>query len=1051
MRAVIVLALAAGLTRGAAPPAAPTAGQAALLRERDALTERARGEWNAGRRAEAIATLREALRLLERVHGRASTAGADAHAWLARCEEGRGGWKDAAAHREWVWRAAAVLWGEGHWRGRDARREWQEAVAHAGRTPAQRDALARAATLHQEVLSLAERGEAAQAIRVGEEQLKLVRGVVGRWHPFYAKTLNNLAAMHRAVGGQEPALRMFLEALEVRGKVLGERHPDYATTMNNLGGLRKDMGDHRAALALYRRALAIRKETLGVGHPDYATSLNNLAQLLKETGDHTAALPLSREALRLAEAAWGRRHPHYAGTLGNLASLYQAMGDYEAALPLFEGCLKAYEGSVGRRHPDCATALNNLALVRKDMGDHKGALALLREALVLVERSLGRRHLRYASTLGNVALLHGVMKDYGAALPLLRQAVKLREEVVGRRHPSYAVGLGDLAAMHQEMGEHRAALPLFRESLEILEGAQGGRHPAYGAALCDLALLHSVMGAHEEALPLAEEALALAIGQLRAEAAVQSDRQQLAAAALLRYRLDCRMLIRDGPRHLTAADHALAWKGTLLLRQQRRRLFLRLADDPAARKAAEALQDVTRRLAALRLSPSATREALETLHRGQEEAQAELSRLSAEFRAAREKGVVTAARVAEALPEGVALVDYLFHGGRLTAFVHRRGRPAARVGLGLAAPARAAVRGWRDALVRRQAGHAEGQVVKRLVWLPLEGHLEGANVVLISPDGVLGSVPFAALPGRKKGAYLIEEAAAAVVPVPSAIPEMLGPKGGRLAPSLLAVGGLRYEPDDTPATPASADGRAGPRFGREKFVRLPATAAEALAVRASFEGLFKKGAVTSLRDGEATKAAVREALAGVRYAHLATHGYFAPEAAKSGLTAGGRDRREVVGWHPLLLSGLALSDANREPKAGEEDGILTALEVSEMDLSRLELATLSACETGLGKVAGGEGLLGMQRAFQIAGVRTVIASLWKVDDRATQMLMGELYTSAWDPRKIIPRAEALRRAQLTMLREGRRGIGKVAEKAEDPSSRLPPYYWAAFVLSGDWR
>src|SRR5262249_39219057 len=110
------------------------------------------------------------------------------------------------------------------------------------------------------------------------------------------------------------------------------------------------------------------------------------------------------------------------------------------------------------------------------------------------------------------------------------------------------------------------------------------------------------------------------------------------------------------------------------------------------------------------------------------------------------------------------------------------------------------------------------------------------------------------------------------------------------------------------------------------------------------------------------------------------------------------------------------------------------------------------CETGLGKSAGGEGLLGLQRAFAVAGARTVVASLWEVNDRATQALMSEFYRVAWDPDSIVSRAEALRRAQLSLLRAGkRRGLAKKAEKLPKGETRLPPLYWAAFVLSGDWR
>jgi CHAT domain-containing protein len=242
---------------------------------------------------------------------------------------------------------------------------------------------------------------------------------------------------------------------------------------------------------------------------------------------------------------------------------------------------------------------------------------------------------------------------------------------------------------------------------------------------------------------------------------------------------------------------------------------------------------------------------------------------------------------------------------------------------------------------------------------------------------------------------------------------------------------------------------------RRDWGKLPATFAETAAVSKSFMSLFEGGTVTDLGKGKATKARVREALAKVRYAHLATHGFFAHENIKSALSGENADaffgREGVTGWHPLLLSGIVLAGANKEPKEGEEDGILTALEVSEMQLPKLELVVLSACETGLGKSAGGEGLLGLQRAFAVAGARTVIASLWAVDDKATQLLMGEFYRVAWDTDSIVSRAEALRRAQLFLLKEGIRGLGKTAEKLPKGETRLPPLYWAAFVLSGDWR
>ncbi len=904
-------------------------------------------------------------------------------------------------------------------------------------------------------------GDPTAALSLYKEALSLTKEALGIRHPSYAMSLDNLAGSYQSIGDYKAALPLYKEALALRKEALGVRHPAYAQSLNNLALLLKALGDHKAALPLAREALALRKEVLGVRHPDYATSLSDLAALYHAMRDHKGALPLAREALALRKEVLGVRHPDYALSLNNLALLLKALGDHKAALPLAREALALRKEVLGVRHPDYATSLSDLAALYHAMRDHKGALPLAREALALRKEVLGVRHPDYALSLNNLALLLKALGDHKAALPLAREALALRKEVLGVRHPDYATSLSDLASLLGAMGDYKAAISLYKEASELTKEVLGVRHPNYSTSLNNLALYLNAMGDHKAALPLIEESILIVSSTLRDNASVLSDRQQLANLALLRHRLDNRLHIGDdGPPSVAA--HVLAWKGTLFQRQTQRRLFLRLSADPETKAAAERLQDVTRRLVTLRSWPAATREKLDALQAEQDESQAKLSELSAAFREERARGAVSPEALAKSLPEDAVLVDYIFYHDRLAAFVHRRGRKAVRVDLGKAAPVLSAVHEWRPLLTRGKTGLAQGAVLKRLVWLPLERHLEGAKVVLVSPDGPLGTVPFAALPGRRSGSYLIEDVAVAVVPVPSALPELMrkpDPKE-RLKPTLLVAGDLRYDPAEKADAPAAgADDRSAPRTGRERFGRLAATAAEALAVRAAFEKLFKGGVSTHLTEGDATKAAIREALAKVRYAHLATHGYFAPEEVKPALAHDAKARpggeaREVTGWHPLLLSGLALSDANREPKPGEEDGILTALEVSEMDLTRLELAVLSACETGLGQVAGGEGILGMQRAFQVAGARSVIASMWKVDDRATQVLMGDFYKAAWDTKKVISRAEALRQAQLALLKEGRkRGLGEAEEvgSGEEPSSRLPPFYWAAFVLSGDWR
>ncbi len=225
----------------------------------------------------------------------------------------------------------------------------------------------------------------------------------------------------------------------------------------------------------------------------------------------------------------------------------------------------------------------------------------------------------------------------------------------------------------------------------------------------------------------------------------------------------------------------------------------------------------------------------------------------------------------------------------------------------------------------------------------------------------------------------------------------------------------------------------------------------------------------------ATEANVARALSHSRYAHLATHGFFAAPDVKNLFdidlraeslfeTTHSQRSGTLAGRNPLLLSGLVVACANLPPEKNElgiptgEDGVLTAEEIAGLDLRDTELVTLSACETGLGDVAAGEGVFGLQRAFHQAGARSVIASLWKVDDAATRALMVEFYKNLWQ--KKLGKLQALRAAQLKMIhhydaKSGEvRGLGNKPVKliaSDNKPNKLPPFYWAAFQLSGDWR
>jgi CHAT domain-containing protein len=807
-----------------------------------------------------------------------------------------------------------------------------------------------------------------------------------------------------------------------------------ANTLNERAVSLHQAGKPSEALPLARRALAIRKEVLGERHPDYARSLANLAALLDSLSDRAAARPLYERVLAIRKEVLGERHPDYARSLDKLASLLDSQGDGAAARPLYERALAIEKEVLGERHPDYAQILNNLASLLGSQGDLAAARQLLERAMAILRETLGERHPDYARSLNNLAYLLQKQGDLAAARPLYERALAILKEVLGERHPDYAHTLSGLASVYHSQGDYA------------------------GAASCE------------------EEAVAIAERNLGLSAAALSERQQLAMAQDLRYHLDAYLSLV--PRAKVAAgqayDRVVAAKGAVFERQRHINALRRIAQAGPGSEDARLFADLTattNRLATLALAvpdpkqADAWRAEVAEQTRRKEELEVALAGRDAAFRAERAEARRTSEEVRASLPTGAALLDLLDYthfdtragdkggfavDGHFLAFVIQRDRPVAVIDLGPWRPIAEAVQGWRAQLARPvSALDGPARNVRALVWEPLEKHLEGATTVLVSPDGALGRVPLAALPGKKEGAYLIEERTVVTVP----FPRMLGgesPDAPDAPPALLLVGDVDYGGD-----PGASDGRGESRSAAKRagmfgaFDRLKGTGEEADAIAVDFGRRYPGGKTTRLDGTKATEEALRREVPKHRFLHLATHGYFAPGSLRLALGSdpnAARSRAGVVDplggqsvseFHPGLLSGIALAGANRrEAGPGKDDGILTALDVASLDLSGCELAVLSACETGLGESAGGEGLLGLQRAFQVAGARNVVASLWRVSDERTRDLMEGFYGNLL--RKGLSPSAALREAQLAMLR---------GDGADD--DRVPPFYWAAFVLSTD--
>jgi CHAT domain-containing protein len=318
---------------------------------------------------------------------------------------------------------------------------------------------------------------------------------------------------------------------------------------------------------------------------------------------------------------------------------------------------------------------------------------------------------------------------------------------------------------------------------------------------------------------------------------------------------------------------------------------------------------------------------------------------------------------------------------------------------------------------------------------PLRQAIAGKPRLLISPDGALAPLPFALLPGEDGHEFLLETRTISYIPSGRDLVRVREPATTIPSSALLAVGAPAF--DRSPVQGARlATMRAGCGAMDGAFAPLPGSAAELQVIATAYQEAHPTQPAAFLEGQQATKAAFLDQASRARFLHLATHAYFAgEECAPAGLPSPvprfGLESPAFLGHNPLLLAGIALAGANERERA---DGILTALEITTLDLRNTDLVVLSACDTGLGTPARGQELLGLRWAFAYAGARNLVTSLWSVPDTETARLMGHFYAALWE--QGLPVAEALRAAQLKMLH---------AARAQGDSA---PHAWGAFVASG---
>jgi CHAT domain-containing protein/tetratricopeptide (TPR) repeat protein len=872
---------------------------------------------------------------------------------------------------------------------------------------------------------------------------------------------------------------------------------------------------------LERQALSIYEAVLGPRHPETARRYNNLACNLDFQGRFKEAEPLLRKALAVHEKALGPKHLLTALTVNNLAYNLDAQRRAKEAEPLLRKALAIYEEVFGSRHPDTARSYNNLAGNLRAQGRVKEAETLQRKALAVFEDVLGPRHPDTATGYANLGANLQIQQRAREAGQLFLKALTIREAVLGTGHPDTAFSYNSLAYSLQAQGRTREAEPLWQKGADSIEAArlrvaasaltkpvEFAIQPHLGLAACRAHLGQSAAAWAAAEAELARgllDQLASRAGMLH-DPAVDRRNQDRASRLVVLDNLLIPLLAREQPGKADQRrDEFLKERGSL-----ENEIALEVAQ--ASRKAVLPLADIQERLApddALLFwvdLPSAGDHWGCVLRRG---------------------GMPIWVRLKGSGPNGAWTADdhtlpRLFRDdlARAEADAYHHARRLATQRLTPLEPYLAAT--------------PELPPVRHLIVIPV-GRMAGVPVealtdryrISYAPSGTvfarlrqkhrpletptllaLGNPNFTSLADRPPPAPPAYGLCLSLV-LPGGNAARAGLRGGDVlltyaGHKLAAQSDLKVT-ETGPAIPVTAwrdgqvldqlwvdSGKLGVVLSadspavalrkhrdldlladardRSEILPLPGTRLEVAALASLLPRAKATVLLGSLAcEQELNQLASTDKLKGYRLLHLATHGTVDPVSAAHSALLLARDRLPAV------------DEQSRLSKAGKKvpTGRLTVGDIAETWELDADLVTLSACQTGLGPDGGGEGLLGFSQVLLGKGARSLLLSLWKVDDTATALLMTRFYQNLLGKRDglqaALPKAEALQEAK-QWLRSLRRAevehlagaLAKgVVRSEEEPAGRvlpaavpvapLPagpapfahPRYWAAFILIGD--
>lgn len=888
-----------------------------------------------------------------------------------------------------------------------------------------------------------DRSEFAKAKPLMERTLEVIERVEGTRSLATADMHSHIGGLYRLSGDGVRAEFHYQRAVEIMDSLLGDESTRVSSVLNNLAIFYRQQDEFKKAEPLYKRSLKIAEKVLSSNYTTISAITNNLATFYLEKGDYANAEVYYLRALEIVRSKLNPESVGAAITLSSLGRLYQEKGDYAKAEPLLVESAAIFEKIHGSEHLYTAVGLQFLANLYKEKGDYAKAEPLYRRAAAIIEKVQGGERKELAAVLSHLAHILVYRHQFKEAIETYERAQRIFDKQLGAGNTGSAGVASGLAKIYMVSREFEKTEELNLQALAVYEKTYGTESSKLIPILQNLAEACRSAHKYEKALEYLKRANRLLEIDLQRNLISGSERQKQLYINRILYVSDLTISLHINylPDNPQAVENALE----LILRMKGRSLDAMAGSIETIRRRASAedralLDELKERkaiLASLTLRGSGSAGAVkhgENLKRLAEEIEQLESRIgqrSVEYKVQLQS--VDLESVKKALPADSALLEYVVYrpyilsetrygASRYAVYILKQGA-VKWVDLGDAGEIDRLVASMRGLLRRPHSRPKELRLVASKLYRTLMQKTlaltSESRRLLISPDSTLNLIPFDALMDER-GRYLVESY------------EISYLTSGRDLLRLSSTVESRQEPVVL-ADPDYGNGSGPVLLGKqyEPLQPLKETVREAESLKQEFNT-----ARLVMRE-QATKE-ILQTVNGPRFLHIATHGAFLDAGAENVessmrnltmLENSLLDDEVIRSTNPLLRSYLFFAGSNNT----DHQGTMTALELASIDLWGTKQVVLSACDTGVGEVKAGDGVYGLRRALLLAGSESQIMSLWPVSDEATRQLMVQYYRSLKQGES---RSRAMRQIRLAFLKNPR---------------YQHPYYWASFILSGDWH